>query len=317
MRLAKVERCLFVPWKTDKHMAIFSYHEAFARNLGLVTPEEQEILRRSRVAIPGLGGVGGIHLITLARLGIGKFHIADLDTYDLVNFNRQFGATMETLGRPKAQTMEEILKSINPEADVTIFPEGVNADSMDDFLKDVDVVVDSIDAFAPQARSLLFNACERYGVPIVTAGPIGMGTAWITFMPGSMRFEDYFGLKGRTEIEQVLFFVLGLAGTGYHLKSLVDPSYLNLSAKKGPSTAIGCTLAAGVAGTEVLKLLLKRGNVRAAPWYHHFDAYTGRWKRGYLWRGAKNPVMQLKRSLALAKLRKKEREEAETLLKDP
>ena len=51
----------------------FSYGEAFSRHLGLINPDEQARLRRSRVAIIGMGGVGGIHLVTLARLGIGGF----------------------------------------------------------------------------------------------------------------------------------------------------------------------------------------------------------------------------------------------------
>ena len=66
----------------------FNYHQAFSRNIGWVTAEEQELLRHKRVAIAGMGGVGGIHLLTLARLGIGAFHIADFDVFDIVNFNR-------------------------------------------------------------------------------------------------------------------------------------------------------------------------------------------------------------------------------------
>ena len=71
----------------------FNYDEAFSRNIGWVTEAEQQSLRGKRVAIAGLGGVGGVHLLTLARLGIGRFAIADLDRFDLVNFNRQVGAT--------------------------------------------------------------------------------------------------------------------------------------------------------------------------------------------------------------------------------
>src|SRR3954467_6277338 len=55
----------------------FDYDEAFSRNIGWVTEWEQQILRTKRVAIAGMGGVGGLHLLTLARLGIGAFHISD------------------------------------------------------------------------------------------------------------------------------------------------------------------------------------------------------------------------------------------------
>src|SRR5207253_4308530 len=85
----------------------FSYDEAFSRNIGWVTSAEQRALRGKRIAIAGLGGVGGVHLLTLARLGIGAFNIADFDAFDLANFNRQAGALMSTLGRPKTEVLAQ------------------------------------------------------------------------------------------------------------------------------------------------------------------------------------------------------------------
>ncbi|MFZ2293610.1 MAG: ThiF family adenylyltransferase, partial [Polaromonas sp.] len=72
----------------------FDYDRAFSRNIGWVTQAEQEKLKRSRIAIAGLGGVGGGHLLTLARLGISNFNIADFDDFDVHNLNRQAGAFM-------------------------------------------------------------------------------------------------------------------------------------------------------------------------------------------------------------------------------
>src|SRR5437016_2111135 len=95
----------------------WSYQEAFARHRGLLSAAEQERLRHSRVAIAGLGGVGGVHLTTLARLGIGSFHIADPDRFEPVNFNRQHGATIDTLGRRKATVMQRQARAINPDLD--------------------------------------------------------------------------------------------------------------------------------------------------------------------------------------------------------
>ena len=65
----------------------FVYEEAFSRNIGWITKAEQQILRKKRIAIAGMGGVGGVHLLTLARLGIGAFHIADLDVFETVNID--------------------------------------------------------------------------------------------------------------------------------------------------------------------------------------------------------------------------------------
>src|SRR5262245_31668460 len=106
--------------------ATWSYDTAFSRHDGLVTSAEQEQLRQSRVAIIGMGGVGGVHLITLARLGVGKFTIADPDRYELANMNRQYGARVDTLGRAKVEVMAEEVRRINPDVDIKTFGDAIN-----------------------------------------------------------------------------------------------------------------------------------------------------------------------------------------------
>jgi tRNA A37 threonylcarbamoyladenosine dehydratase len=83
----------------------FNYEQAFQRTLGWVTEEELLTLRQKRVAIAGVGGVGGGYALTLARLGIGNLTIADPDTFELANFNRQVGANIATIGRSKAEVI--------------------------------------------------------------------------------------------------------------------------------------------------------------------------------------------------------------------
>src|SRR5450830_1560758 len=125
--------------------APFPYAQAFARNIGWVTHDEQASLRGKRVAIAGGGGVGGVHLLTLARLGIGAFHITDFDTFDIANFNRQVGANMRTIGEPKVEVMAQMARDINPEADIKLFPEGINKDNLPAFLEGVDLYIDGLD----------------------------------------------------------------------------------------------------------------------------------------------------------------------------
>src|SRR5438309_9711646 len=107
-------------------MIKFSYEEAFDRNIGWLTEWEQQALRGKRVAIAGMGGVGGVHLLTLARLGIGAFNLADFDKFDLANFNRQAGAFMDTVGRPKLDVMAEMALGIDPELRIERFPNGID-----------------------------------------------------------------------------------------------------------------------------------------------------------------------------------------------
>ncbi len=279
-------------------MVAFDYCQAFSRNLGWVTEEEQKSLRGKRIAIAGMGGVGGIHLTTLARFGIGAFHIADLDSFELVNFNRQAGAMMSTLGRSKVDVMAEMAQDINPETEICRFPAGVSRENLDAFLRGVDVYVDGLDFFAFQARRETFAACHRLGIPAVTAAPMGMGTAVISFMPDGMSFEDYFCLEGCDELEMSLRFALGLSPALLQRAYLVDPSRVDFLKRRGPSTAAACQLCAGVAATETVKILLRRGKVAVAPHGCHFDAY--RLKMVKTWRpgGNRHPLQRLALSIA-------------------
>jgi len=271
----------------------FSYQQAFARNIGWLTPAEQTVLRGKRIAIAGMGGVGGVHLLTLARLGVGAFHIADFDTFDIANFNRQVGAAMSTLGRPKVEVLAEMARDINPELQLTTFPGGVNRDNLASFFEGVDLYVDGLDFFAFGARQATFAACARLGIPAITAAPLGMGTAVLNFLPGHMTFEEYFGWGELQDEEKALRFLVGLAPAGLHAGYLVDPSSINLKEQRGPSTIMGCQLCAGAAATEALKILLNRGPVDAAPRGYHFDAYRNKLVRTWRPGGHRHPLQRL------------------------
>lgn len=283
----------------------FDYNEAFSRNLGWFTEVEQQKLRDSTVAIAGLGGVGGIHLLTLARLGVGRFHIADFDTFDVANFNRQVGATMSTLGQRKLDVLAAQARDINPEVRLTLFPQGVSADSPDDFLRGADIYIDGLDFFAFAARRATFAACHRLRIPAVTAAPLGMGSALLVFLPDRMSFEEYFRLEGCDETEQALRFLVGLAPAGLHRPYLVDPSRIDLAARRGPSTMIACNLCAGFAAAEGIKLLLGRGEVRAAPWGLQYDAFRNKLVRTWRPGGNNNPLQRLLMTIGRRQLARK------------
>jgi len=276
----------------------FSYQQAFARNIGWVTHAEQSVLRDKRVAIAGLGGVGGVHLLTLARLGIGNFHVADFDTFDVANFNRQVGATVSTLGQPKAEVLVRMARDINPELNIVSFPHGVNDDNMLEFLLGVDLYIDGLDFFAFHARQATFAACAARHIPAITAAPLGMGAAVLNFLPGQMTFEEYFCWGDLPEREKALRFLVGLAPAGLHGDYLVDPSSINLDERRGPSTIMGCELCAGAAASEALKILLNRGEVLAAPYGYQFDAYRNKLTRTYRPGGNRHPLQRIAMLLA-------------------
>jgi molybdopterin/thiamine biosynthesis adenylyltransferase len=242
-------------------VGLFSYETAFSRNIGWVTEEEQSRLKECRIAVGGLGGVGGNHTITMARLGIGRFTITDLDTFDWPNLNRQAGAFASTMGRPKLDAMAETLKDINPDVQLHLMPKGIDELNIDEFLDGADLYMDSLDIFSLPIRRKVFARCRELGIPAVTAAPMGMGTAFLAFRPDSMSFEDYFCLEGFAFEDQMV-----------------------------PSTSIGIELAAGVACANAIKLILKRGDVAVAPRGLHFDAFRNKLIKTWRPMGNRNPL---------------------------
>lgn len=275
--------------------SVWRYEEAFSRHEGLLLPEEQETLRNSRVAIIGMGGVGGVHLMTLTRLGISKFTIADPDTFELANFNRQHGANLHTLGRPKVEVMAEQALGVNPELDIRTMPEPITEDNVDEFLDGADLLVDGVDFFAIEARRLVFREARKRSLWGITAGPHAFGAAWQIFDPQGMSFDRFYDLQdGMSETEKIVAFSVGCVPSPLHLGYVDLKKYFRPGAQGAASLALACNIASGVAGAETAKVLLKRPNLRAAPWYGHFDAYrqkmVSRRLRGgnrHLWQRAK------------------------------
>jgi molybdopterin/thiamine biosynthesis adenylyltransferase len=281
--------------KAPQAESAWSYHEAFMRNLGLVSAPEQERLRSCRVAVVGLGGVGGVDLVALARLGIGRFSIADPDVFEVKNTNRQYGAMCSTHGRSKADVMCDIVRDINPEADIRVFREPIGAGNADALLDGADVLVDGIDAFEIGLRRLLFRKARERGIHALGAGPVGFSTVWVVFSPQGMSFDKYFDLSDKMNpIELFAAYVVGMAPSMLQ-RSYMDTSFLDFSNHTGPSAGFACHLASGVVAAEVLKILLRRGRIHAAPVYHQFDAYRGLFVRRRLFGGNRHPFQRLKR----------------------
>ena len=249
-------------------------------------------LRGKRIAIAGMGGVGGGHLLALARLGIGSFSISDFDTFDLANFNRQAGAFMSSLGRPKVEVLADLAADINPECELRVFPEGVSGDNLEDFLRGADLYVDALDFFAFDIRRAVFAACHRMGIPAVTAAPLGLGAAVLVFQPDGMSFEEYFQLEGCDEEEMAVRFLIGLTPAMLQFGYLADPSRVDLGEQRGPSCVAACQLCAGLVATESLKILLGRGGIRSAPRGYQFDAYRNRLARTWRPGGNRNPFQR-------------------------
>ncbi len=281
----------------------FDYAEAFSRNLGWLTPQEQETLRHARVAVAGMGGAGGVHVQGLARLGVGALTLTDYDTFEVANFNRQAGAAMSTVGQPKVEVMRNQALDVNPEMDVRVFPDGINEDNLADYLDGVDLLIDAIDFFANPLRPALYRAARERGIPVVCSAPLGAGASLISFLPGGMTFEDYFGFAGCDDITMAVRFLVGMSPRLPQRHYLAYPEIVDFVKRRVPSLGMACQFTAGMAVTATMKLLLQRGGVKGAPHSYQFDAYLGRFYRCWRPGGYRNPLQKLAERIVISRLK--------------
>ncbi|NLW02289.1 MAG: tRNA threonylcarbamoyladenosine dehydratase [Clostridiaceae bacterium] len=142
-------------------------HE-FSRAELLIGKEALARLRRCKVAVFGIGGVGSFAAEALARAGIGRFVLVDNDVVCLTNINRQLIATRKTLGRPKVEVMKERIREINPEAEVTIYQAFYLPGSSPELIQDdYDYIVDAVDTVT--AKIDLAVQAKKRGIPIISA----------------------------------------------------------------------------------------------------------------------------------------------------
>jgi len=276
-------------------MTEFNYELAFSRNLGWLSKKEQQLVSNYRIAIPGLGGVGGQHLHSLLRLGFQNFKIADFDTFDIENFNRQYGSCTSNVGKTKTETLVAIAKDINPNVNIEVYDKGIQPENMEAFLTDIDLVIDGLDLYIIKTRMELFGLAYEKNIPVITAGPLGMGTSILTFLPNKMGFNTYFDLDATRldDEELVIHFLAGISPGVMHSDYVGAEEEIIFQQKKVPSLNIGCLAASAAASANVLKLCIKRGHVVCAPRSYQVDFYHGKLK--HYWRpfGNKNPIQKL------------------------
>ena len=158
----------------------------FSRTQLLLGKETMEHLARRRVAVFGIGGVGGYVCEALVRSGIGKFDLVDDDKVCLTNLNRQIIATRKTVGQYKAEVMRERMLEINPDADIRIhkcffLPENANEFPFEEY----DYVVDAIDTVTAKIELIL--RCQQNDILIISA--MGAGNK---LDPGRLRVADIY-----------------------------------------------------------------------------------------------------------------------------
>lgn len=140
----------------------------FQRTEMLLGTEAIERLKNARVAVFGVGGVGGFVCEALARAGVGKIGLVDKDEVDVTNINRQIIALHSTVGRPKVEVMKERIQDINPEAQVDVYQFFLLRDNTDEFPWDeYDYIVDAVDTVT--AKIAIIEKAKELGKSVISA----------------------------------------------------------------------------------------------------------------------------------------------------
>ncbi len=151
---------------------IDNYDQRFGGIGRLYTPQGLEKLRQSHICVIGIGGVGSWAVEALARSGIGKITLIDMDDICVTNINRQIHALSGQIGNLKTEAMQERIKLINPECEVQIIDDFLTKDNLSDYLmRGYDYVIDAIDSV--QTKAALIAYCKRNKIKLITTGGAG------------------------------------------------------------------------------------------------------------------------------------------------
>jgi molybdopterin/thiamine biosynthesis adenylyltransferase len=254
------------------------YKAIFSRNIGFFTESEQARLRRSTVAIAGVGGVGGLLAERLLRLGIGHLKITDPGVYEESNLNRQFGSSLSNIGQSKVEAVYTLLRDINPQAQIDWDSKGiVTTDDAYSFTEDCDLVIDEMDFGLYRESISLQRAARDRGIYYAFASALGFGAMVMMFDPKGPTLEEYNKLPVDLDLNNIEKIDVPLERI-----APVIPSYANkipadmieqiiAGERPGPTTSIGTGLASILTANETIKVILKRPDIVKIPQYIYID----------------------------------------------
>ncbi|HEX8082985.1 MAG TPA: ThiF family adenylyltransferase [Solirubrobacteraceae bacterium] len=176
------------------------YWARVRRNLGWLGETEeqwranQEKLRDATIGIAGAGGIGGAALARLVRMGARHLRIADPEQFEASNVQRQLGASLDTLGRNKAEVTAEQAFALTRDCEIEVFPEGVTADTAEDFVEGCDIVCDQIEIYEIDAKYALHQAFRRSKTchTVIAVATVGHGALVHKYHRDSTPIEDLY-----------------------------------------------------------------------------------------------------------------------------
>ena len=229
-------------------------------------PEALEKVKNSTMAVAGMGGVGAITVELLARWGVKKFRLLDMDKYEPTNLNRQLFATASTLGLYKVDVAAERIKEINPHAEIEVLVKDmVHNQNALKFVEGSDIVIQNADR--PSAK-LLYNAARKCKVPLVNG--------FASLSGGRVQTFDFHNSECTSKIEE--WWNKQKKIDGKLLEDMTPEEVLKFDKNYVHATApsvnfvtnlVGCLIVA-----EAVKLLTGEGKCVLYPNYLEFDTFN-------------------------------------------
>ena len=167
------------------------YTELYDRNIGIFTPKQQILLKKATVFVAGVGGVGGLQSVTLARSGIGEIIVMDPGIFDPPDMNRQYGACKSSLGKNKALVTAKMLKDVAPFCKITAYEKKLDEKELRRIIKRSDIVVDAIDLCDFKYKELFAKISREEGKYNLSCPIPDLGAVLFIFDPKGMPFEKF------------------------------------------------------------------------------------------------------------------------------
>ncbi|MCD6101146.1 MAG: ThiF family adenylyltransferase [Candidatus Marinimicrobia bacterium] len=172
------------------------YWQIRDRSFGVYTEEEQERLQKASACVIGLGCVGELEAVMLARIGVGKLTIIDYDYLEVSNLNRNPYATMSLLGRSKVDNMEALLRDIDSSLQVQKINRRLTIENGLELINGHDILLQAIDHIA--SRIAIHRCAKRAGIPCVTmSGAPPFRAIVTTISPDGVDYEEFFDFPTR------------------------------------------------------------------------------------------------------------------------
>ena len=231
----------------------FGYWEIASRQMSIVSKSEQQRFKDAKITVIGCGGIGGETIEMLARMGLGELTIIDKDEYDLSNLNRQATATLETLGKLKAEATKEKVRITNPYTKVMAINQALDEENVDELLKGSDIIIDALDNLI--TRIIVSRYARENKIPFIHGAIHGTQGQITVFGENTKSYEEMFSLPSFNKelTEEVKKSVQGLTKG---VPPVIGPT----------PNIIGCLEA-----IEAYKLITGIGKVTYAPKILSFD----------------------------------------------